>query len=498
MQSTRQYQPHALSTLFLEQYNQDKEKLKQAYYNALHQIQCLRLRYEKAFDPFSPQAFGCDVKLFAAKQAIAEKIVADADQLIDEHEDPYQFLVQIDLIKVQLEKASKANRENDPAFFFDSVFGKVAGGQLGVQLDALQNKINDVSYQKEKFISNFVSLCKNRLHYLYSARALVREKLIALEQTDQGTSNIRALPFQEHKEYHFAKAVDELSKSIDDQALVEFVTENILQFNFTSFGLQKIVDKTLWHQLTALDDQCGQMINDIKLILFEISAGDPEFNRSGKVIDRSKLAGLVKDFLLIDFAYSLPFKEKEYWWRLIVQAHELGRGPKASEVTVAKHCHFIFHDEFWEFLLTAYSSNPTIYAGSPTLEMLKNWQLNLWLKEESVDDSAGLIKSLVEAVERHDIPLNRTLAKEGTSIWKNIHNCYEKCNWKEVIQYEFMKEVIEPFQLIDAFTRDEALSKKHEGSYYGQLFVRAEAFVNAFSDNYDGNINKKSAILTPT
>lgn len=489
MQSTHQYEPHTLSRRFIDQFNQEKNQLKRVYCDALIDIQGLQYSYPKTFDPFYRAAWYDDINQVKqlTKKFVAEVIVQVAAEFEESASDTNLFLAEIDKLKNILTAAIADNRAQDPAFFFDSWRNKPPGGALGAQLDTLKVTVDALSQKKEAFVNNYMALCKNRLNYLYTALALLKEKSILLQQTDYGVVSSGNVPFQTHKEYHFQRnLLEKLNNTIDDPALVDFVTKKIIKFDFVlidgAYCRVEELGKEYKDRLEALENQCLAMIHDVNLAFFEIFVARcmSESMANGKESDRAEL--LLKRFLLTDFIYQLPFKEKEYWWRLIVQAHHVGRGKHIQEITVAKQYNFYARDDFWDMLIERYTSNPTMYAGSPTIDVLRNSSLVFQFTRDDIDEPTVLQKEFTEAVQDTDIPLNKMLAKKADNSWKQIHgnesnSGYPRCNWKNAILEEFNKLVIEPMKCIHAMTLDP--ERVDESSYLGQLFLRASAYTNA-------------------
>lgn len=489
MQSMNEYEPHRLSKQFVDQFNQSKANLNAAYRNVLAMLKTLKQTYPNAFDPFLRPAWHDNLRqLGGIKKQIAKEIVAAAEKFENSAQDPYFFMIQIDIIKEKLAGAVTENHTAETTDFFGWWGKQSADGTLGLQLRAFQKMIETVSQRRNDFISQYMHICKERLNYLHTALAIVREKIIVLEQTDEGVVSNDNVPFQNHHEYHFQSYLEKnLNTSFNDSELMNFVKQKIIQDSFVlvdgEYSRQIERGNETEEELRLLETQCLHLIHDVKLVLFEVFLLDWIVNESVFKTEKIDIESAIKRFLITDFIYQLPFIEKEYWWRLIVQAHHIGRGKHIQEVTVGKQYYFYARDEFWDFLINCYTSNPTIYANSPTIALLNNGLLGIWCAREQFIKSSALEKAFIDAIEDNDIPLNKMLAKKVSNPWKRLHGDalqagYPRCHWKNEVQAEFRQTVIDP--LMKAHTM--VMNKEaDESSYLGQLFLRADAYIKVMA-----------------
>lgn len=486
MQSTHRYVPHDLSQDFLKQYYADQARLKTLYGETLTLVRGLKQSYSKAFDSAPSMSCWVDGFFNSVKKPLANHLVEKIEQFERRMNDPYCFIADIDRLQNEFSSTVKKNATLDPESLFDGCRGKSPGGELGGTLQSFEATIDLLVREKKRMANTHYPLCVNRLTYLYTALALVREQRIVLKLTDYCVTADHLIPYQPYYQSKLRK----LHATINDDLLVSFVKNDIesriVDGSYTGHEVvgyqdQLKLGRQLDDELIVLEQRCLALIHDVKLVFFEVCS----MGMHGAMAQFQSVEEVLKAFLIMDFTCQLPFIEREYWWTALIQAYQIGFKLNTTEhTTLRRSISFITQDDVWKQLVTEYAGDgkQTLYAGSPTIDFLGGSLLKNALLREEFSHAESLQAAFLTDVSSDDVPLNKKVLHKQSGGWHQIAQ-YDDCHWPTWMSHVFDREVCIPLEQVYTWmARPEVAQSECRSSYIGQLFLRASAMVEAKSE----------------
>lgn len=480
MQSNHLSDP--LSKCFDQQFIKSKLTLHAEYETILKEIKNLTHRYPKAFDSEHLLSFFDNKERFnKIKKPLAKNLVEKALELETHLDDSHQFIASIAMLDHRLKLATTINETNDPKGWLDYWRKKPLGGELGEHLRTLKSTINGLLAKKNELVKSYIAECTKRLDCLYTALAIVRERLILLEQTDHGVKLTKAIVFPNY----FKQTLKSQLAGLDDPSLVAFIKTNVEQFKLSLTGKDpneiKAKGKKYSAQLKNLEKRLLTIIDDTKLIFFEVYTLDWLLNFTDEGKKKAEKDIIFKKFLLFDFSCQLPFIEKEFWWRLFVQ-YRLLSGNSHSLKKDTKS------DIFLLMLVNSYSSYETKYqAALKTLPLLESESIINFFRDSNTLELANLAATFRELAQSFSVPINALVEKDENE-WRMLESL-PNCKWSIQLGTRFNAEVTEPLNMLMAMTMLNQEEDAQSKNYLSQLFMRASAITNVLNEEQD--------VLTP-
>lgn len=489
MMSSQVLSSHSLSGALIKRFNAARETLRTHYTAILDQVLTLPTSYGKAFnDNFVPAWYHNKSRFFQFKKPIALHLynyAANAKSLILQQTESDSLLVHINQFIQYVQFSSEENNKCDPVRFLDYYLNKNAGGELGAHLTQIQNPIRQLFNEYSQLIAEYKKECAERIKFVSLVIAMIRERRVLIQKMPELHDS--ELFFKE-AQLLLSERMKQNKKELVDEQLLHFVDEKVVQY------LSKInplmACKTLHEiddELTVLEKECEQILDDTKLLRFELFI--PEWMNQIKIkslSNGSQNQYLLNKYLLSDFTEQIAIKEKEYLWHVMLRANSSG-------FKINKEDH---HSKTKYSILTPHSFLGALincYSTDDLLDLFKNDSLITYFTNESVPSDEiswkKYEKDLSDHLDDETMPLNQILntyrqGKHKREYYNLFHSTeivnswglmyqYDECNWKQFLTKYFHSDVKSLSQKMTAWLHHEP-SDEESASYQGQLFFKVQ------------------------